>query len=179
MPYVFCHGHIAIKNFNSKGFGAGGVAPLTFSHLNRNWATTLPSFTIKAPLGEELVLEGTQYGPGVSLPTRPGAREEDMRECSYSAVSVEEEVSGGEEFVREEGEEEERLPSSSSEEEDAEVGRKKKRQKVMVPSGEVKCHQGGRGRSRHRDKRKTLDAAGESSTCPPCNSRHHMILYIY
>ena len=51
------------KEFNSKGFGAGGLAPLTFSHLNRNWVQSLPDFLTHG----ELVL-----GEFISPETEPG-----------------------------------------------------------------------------------------------------------
>lgn len=57
--------------FDSQGFGAGGLAPLMFSHLSKNWVQSLPDFLTEGELklGEFIQTQpgSDSYGPGMSL----------------------------------------------------------------------------------------------------------------
>lgn len=68
----------AARKYNSLGFGAGGLPPLTHSHLARNWCQGSLELQEEdeeeeegVELGEEPVAEG--YGPGMELIRLPKA----------------------------------------------------------------------------------------------------------
>ena len=123
-----------VEEFNTRGFGAGGLPPLLFSHLSRNWiihplvvTTPLKGHTPSPPPAaatSEGAWMGRGYGPGVGLTDLPtgGLIEGDVLE-----VEGEGEGEGGEESPA-------------------------KRVCLMVPSSEVKQYQGGRGRERPQRK---------------------------
>ena len=151
-----------MNDFNCRGFGAGGLPPLLFSHLSRNWAVT--SSTASRPPRENIDMWVGQYGPGIDLLTLPCVKDEDMLSLGFQEgeSSVEGVSSEVEDVLGVEGEgEEEGLSSLSEGETEAEMGcGRRKRVKVMVQACEVQQHQGGRGYSRCRDKQKLPPAAG-------------------
>ena len=57
----------ASKEFDTLGFGAGGLPPMAFSHLARNWTQMMPNSTF----GDVIAEDGGDYGPGVGLISLP------------------------------------------------------------------------------------------------------------
>ncbi len=122
-----------IEDFNAKGFGAGGLPPFFFAHLNRNWV--IHPLVVTTPTGHappggggggggEGAWQGGGYGPGVGL-----------TELSAVAGSSNEGALDG-------------LEGEVDEEERQGEGPPAKRVCLMVPSSEVKQYQGGRGQER-------------------------------
>ena len=69
--------------FNLKGFGAGGLAPLKFSHLPRNWLQGLPDYlTDRDGRGAG----SGAYGPGMSLESFPGVGLDNMEDVSLNIL---------------------------------------------------------------------------------------------
>lgn len=163
--------------FNSRGFGAAGLPPLAFSHMNRNWIlNTLQGETLFQTVSEldefENVDErgGTRnrYGPGFSLLKFP-KRSMDVVFTSddeeEQSMEVDIESQGLDEYSMEDQmdmmdisssilPEQEELGSMS---EQSGVPPRKKRKglehgMVMVPSSQVKRSSGGKGRARYRMK---------------------------
>lgn len=133
-----------MKDFNKRGFGAGGLPPSFFSHLSRNWSggvgDSILAGGVASVLADEME-EGVDmyYGPGVGLMDLP-------QDHGEPGVSVPADVSGpstSEQAFLEEGEEGQ-----------GEGLRKVRR--VMVPSSQVKPRQGGRGRERRKKKASKL-----------------------
>ena len=162
------------KELSQLGFGAGGLPPLTFSHLNRNWSKLSAS-----TFGDGLLSDGFEaeekegvFGPGIELSSLPWT-----------------EMQGEESTEDERGGEEERLTSSSQHLEGgggelfqktlpaakrARVGMARHGARpatVRVPSSQVKRHDGGRGKKRFK-----LSKTRESTytTCRESYSVQHL-----
>ncbi len=108
-----------IESYNQRGFGGGGLPPLAFSHLHRNWATS-GGHQVREPVGGVTPPPPCHYGPGVELSGLPSTIEQ------MEGISEKEEESADE----------------------GEGPPKKKRRVVMVPSSVVEQHSGGRGLKR-------------------------------
>ena len=131
------------REFNKRGFGAGGLPPLFFSHANRNW-TQIIGRTGKEPLpklGEVQVVDGEVYGPGMGLAKLP---------------QIEMHSGGGGGRIELQGREERRVVEAG----EAMVKRLKLLGKpglkagiVRVLGSQVKQHEGGRGQKRARVRR--------------------------
>lgn len=144
-----------MEEFNSKGFGGGGLPPLFFSHLSRNWAVTHQSAlsahqsALSAHHVDQEQGEGDAdcyYGPGVELTDISGGWKggvESSTDVGVALLDLEGEGHDEEGEVEEEEEEEERRVQ----------GPANKKQRVLVPSSELKQHRGGRGQWRYRSRR--------------------------
>ena len=128
----------AARKYNSLGFGAGGLPPLTHSHLARNWCQGSLELQEEeeeegegVELGEEPVAEG--YGPGMELIRLPKAEG-----LAYAG-------GGGEGGEGSEG-------GRASEDEDTRRTDKPSDvgivARVTVPSSQIKRRDGGRGKAR-------------------------------
>ena len=127
------------KEFNSRGFGAGGLTPLKFAHLPKNWVQSLPDFLTEGELVLGNFMKGKSrsdsYGPGMSLDKLP-------------EVSLQSD---------QDGDSENPLPlsrkrSSSFLRHEAGSKRKKTVEPVITSSSAVKSFTGGKGLQRIRAK---------------------------
>ncbi len=69
--------------FNLKGFGAGGLVPLKFSHLPRNWLQGLPDYLTDR---EGRGTGSGSYGPGMSLESFSGVSLDNMADVSLNIL---------------------------------------------------------------------------------------------
>ena len=146
LPYDFRNQRTSsevAKVYNRRGFGAGGLPPLTFSHLKRNWCY-LPSSEIKEDgmgrgIDDDDGMEwGTSgmgtgeggmewsYGPGMGIGTQQDAS--DVTNGDGESAPSRKRVSGGSEPRPQVG-------------------------VVKVPSHQIQRHSGGRGLKRKRTKK--------------------------
>ena len=157
---------VVSEEYNQKGFGAGGLPPLFYSHLSRNWTTA--STSVQAPPSTDLSpshppcsadyqSEACHYGPGMGLQglhpmnteEKGGMVSEELDSGNMGVAASENEsleLSHVESWV--EGE----ALLGEREGEEEEMARKRRR---IIPSSQVKQFQGGRGRDRFRLKSKT------------------------
>lgn len=116
----------SVKEFNSRGFGAGGLPPCFFSHLARNWFVGLGESLAGGGAGPHVGGDSSCYGPGMKLmDLLPALHPEDAMPPSnmFGGVGV---LGGG-----------------------GEAGPVKVR-RIMVPSSQVRGRRGGRGQKRRR-----------------------------
>ena len=153
--------------YNSQGFGAAGLPPLTFSHLNRNWnlysvfLQNEDMFSVKPPsekMEEDESGSRSWYGPGVSLSKFPKKRmrvsyssdEEQHMELDLESGGLEEwdidmeQERGDVTFPNEDHEPggEDKVPASKIQRLMSSL--------VTIPTDQVKRHSGGKGRTRFR-----------------------------
>ncbi len=150
------------KQLNNMGFGAGGLPPLTFSHLNRNW-NTLPSTSgsISTAVGDgassEEEEEGEFFGPSNELSDLPWTSMEpdDSSDEEGGAEGGPPNLGKGRKGSRRvQGREggagaAQTLPAAKRPR-PWRAGGEAKPGVVRVPSGMVTRHSGGRGKKRFR-----------------------------
>lgn len=131
-------GHEAVKQYNDLGFGAGGLPPLTFSHLSRNWSQlTGIGFTQDTEECEE----GEDYGPRVELSKLPWTEMETDYHINEGMKQENDGMGTTEELPPHPKRRKVMLQPAAG------------ARKVLVPSRSVRQHDGGRGKPRFRLKR--------------------------
>ena len=126
------------EDFNRRGFGAGGLNPLMFSHLNRNWGNTTSQFNFREKGSASSRCgkqgdgpDGKAYGPGMGLFSIPEA---DMQWSTTQEQSSE----PGE------------VSKQAGRSQPPPASKKPKLATVVVPTSEVKARSGGKGYQRVR-----------------------------
>ena len=117
------------------GFGAGGLHPLSYSHMAKNWisfAASKHSTSVDLPVSSGKTDTGSTYGPGMELSMLPRVSEETASkgrgESSKRPAPLDEETASG-------------------------VASKRMRiETAIVPSDSIQAHTGGRGLQRNRPK---------------------------
>ncbi len=153
-----------IQELNKLGFGAGGLLPLTFSHLSRNWCT-LPSKVggRSATFGDQLPSEDEEeeeeeegfFGPGTKLLNLPWI------EMQSGDITDEEQGEDGALRLSLDGEESTRGVQGTDMESSGLIPAAKRPRvgpsgpeattaMVRVPSTLVRRNDGGRGKTRFR-----------------------------
>ena len=132
--------------YDSKGFGAGGLAPLKFAHMPKNWVQGLPDFLTEGELlSGEFIKTGSGsevYRPGMGLSTLPRVNLQSHEEDDGKSSLPRPQTLG------------KRLPSSFEGNDCGGVSIKKKKKlgTVPTPSSSIQSHTGGKGLQRVRAK---------------------------
>ena len=119
------------KRYNTMGFGAGGLPPLTFSHLSRNWSQHTPGAT-----GEEVTGEVGSSSHRLKLGSIPWVK----MDTEYEEEAGQSSTQG------------DRHSSVLENLEDILQPPAKKPRTVTVPSSQIQKHSGGKGKERYRTK---------------------------
>ena len=153
LPYMFQNKRIlakVAKAYNQKGFGAGGLSPLFFSHLKRNWYSVASRDTSSGGMehgdgtgGMGMGENGMEwsYGPGMGL---------ESPQLSFVPMEGE----GGERGEESEGGVRERVSGPPPLKKACFDSRPRLQGHVVqIPSHQVQRHSGGRGFQRSRTKK--------------------------
>ena len=136
LPYDFKNKRIsteAVKAYNEKGFGAGGLPPLTFSHLKRNWCN-LPTWDNEEDgMEQDFEDDGIEtsgmdwsYGPGMGFVTQ---------QDTTDITSGKQEITPSQKRVC------------------VDPKPRPQAQVIQIPSHQIQRYSGGRGRKRIRTKK--------------------------
>ena len=199
LPYVFQNKRLSseqVKEYNQRGFGAGGLPPLTFSHLKRNWSQINTSGVAEddgmefglntgevdgVEWGPTSMEQGQRgYGPGMGLGAGifPRVDVESPASWEREAGGVRREGRSVEEVVKEKGVLAVKRPRLGSK--SGARGRL-----LQVPSSQVQRHSGGKGYQRFRTKKAleglygiTVWVIEQCAVCVGCSLLLHILFLL-